>query len=329
MSDRRSPSSRSDASRPDGATTFTPPHLRRKAKQRSVNGLCLGNIDGRAGTIVARTALAGVCHSFSSRGLDVTSTRRFTLMLAAVAAFTLTSSIPIRAQIIYPYPPYGYGAIRPDASVRVDVTPRDAEVYVDGYYAGVVRDFNGVFSRLHVEPGQHEITIYHDGYRSIQQRVYLTRDRTFKIKQAMEMLPAGEAAEARPIPAPLPAGAQPPLPLPGGGSGGRGGRGGRAGRGAPPNLPPPNAPPPVDSSAPAGQAATGRLTIQVQPADASVLIDGQPWPASPGQDTVVLDLSEGSHVVQVRKPGYVGYLTEAEVRRGATTTVNVTLRTQP
>ena len=60
-----------------------------------------------------------------------------------------------------------------------------------------------------------------------------------------------------------------------------------------------------------------------------MLIDGQPWPAAPGQDTVILDLSEGRHVVQVRKPGYVGYLTEVEVRRGETATVNVTLRTQP
>jgi hypothetical protein len=57
--------------------------------------------------------------------------------------------------------------------------------------------------------------------------------------------------------------------------------------------------------------------------------DGQPWPLPPGQDTAVADLSEGLHVIQVRKPGYVGYLTEAEVRRGETTTVNVSLRTQP
>ena len=48
-----------------------------------------------------------------------------------------------------------------------------------------------------------------------------------------------------------------------------------------------------------------------------------------GQSSVVLDLSEGRHVVQVRKPGYVGYLTEVDVRRGETATVNVALRTQP
>jgi hypothetical protein len=249
----------------------------------------------------------------------VTSPKRFTLMLAAAATFTIASSVPARSQIVYPYPPYGYPAIHPDASVRLDVTPRDAEVFVDGYYAGIVDDFDGVLQRLRVEPGQHEITIYRDGYRAIHERVYLTRDRTFKIKQSLEKLPAGEAGEARPTPAPLPAGAPRPLPLP------------RDRRGLPPNAPAP-APPPggtASPAAPASTGATGRLTIQIQPADASILIDGQPWPASPGQEGVVVDLSEGRHVIQVRKPGYVGYLAEADVRRGDTTTLNITLRTQP
>jgi PEGA domain-containing protein len=246
---------------------------------------------------------------FFAGGLDVTSPKRVTLMLAAAAAVTIASSLPSEAQIIYPFPPYRYPGIHPDASVRLDVEPQDTEVYVDGYYAGIVDDFDGMLQRLRVEPGQHEITLYHDGYRAAHQRVYLTRDRTFKIRQQLEMLSAGEAAEPRPIPAPLPAGAPPPLPLP------------RNGRGTPPNLPPSNAPP--------AQAGAGRLSIQVQPADATVLIDGQPWPASPGQETVILDLPEGRHVIQVRKPGYVGYSTEVDVRRGETATVNVSLRPQP
>ena len=115
--------------------------------------------------------------------------------------------------------------------MRLDVTPQNAEVYVDGYYAGVVDDFDGMLQRLRVEPGQHEITLYLEGYRATHQRVYLARDRTFKIKQEMEKLPAGEAGEPRPIPAPLPAGAQPPIPSP------------RDGRETPPNPPPQKAPP--------------------------------------------------------------------------------------
>jgi hypothetical protein len=32
-------------------------------------------------------------------------------------------------------------------------------VYVDGYYAGIVDDFDGTFQRLTVEPGPHQIEI--------------------------------------------------------------------------------------------------------------------------------------------------------------------------
>ena len=55
------------------------------------------------------------------------------------------------------------------------MTPRDAEVYVDGYYAGDVDDFDGTFQRLRVEPGEHEIEIYKDGFRPFRQKVYLAR----------------------------------------------------------------------------------------------------------------------------------------------------------
>jgi hypothetical protein len=68
-----------------------------------------------------------------------------------------------------------YPVAYPDASVHLDVMPRDAEVYVDGYYAGVVDDFDGMFQRLRVEPGEHEVTLYRDGYRAFHQRAYLAR----------------------------------------------------------------------------------------------------------------------------------------------------------
>ena len=248
----------------------------------------------------------------SYRGLDVTSTKRRQLMLTAAVALTIASSFQggVKAQIMFPFPPYRTAVH--DSSVRLEVTPQQAEIFVDGYYAGVVDDFDGMLQRLRAEPGHHEITLYHEGYRTARQSVYLVRDRTFKIRLQMERLGPGEVAEARPVPALSPVGVQPSRPLP------------RDPRGLPPasgSVPPPNATPPT--------ATTGRLTIQVQPADADLVIDGQPWPATPGQDTVVLDLSEGRHVIQVRKPGYVGYLTEVEVRRGETTVVNVNLRPQP
>ena len=43
--------------------------------------------------------------------------------------------------------------------MRFDVKPNDASVYVDGYYAGVVDDFDGAFQRLRTAPGGHEIEL--------------------------------------------------------------------------------------------------------------------------------------------------------------------------
>jgi hypothetical protein len=239
-------------------------------------------------------------------GLDVISTKRFASTLAAAIAAVALSPMPGDAQIVFPIPPYRNLAY--DSSVRLEVTPRDAEVYVDGYYAGVVDDFDGVLQRLRVEPGQHELALYHEGYRTTRQRVYLVRDKTFKMKVRMEPLPPGEAAEPRPVAAVAPTRIEPPRPLP---------RNGRQG-------PPPN--PPTAVPAP---AATGRLTIRVEPRDATLTIDGQPWPAASDQDGFILDVPEGRHVIQVRKSGYVGYLTEVDVRGGETTGVDVSLRPQP
>ena len=222
--------------------------------------------------------------------------------MVLVSALTLVGIVaPGRradSQIVYPFPPYRTAFA--DSSVRVDVTPRDAEVFVDGYYAGMVDDFDGMWQRLHVEPGQHEIAIYRDGYRTHRERVYLARDRTFTIRTRLEPLAPGETGEGRPAPlAPPSGGVQPARPLPRG------------------------------SGTSSDESAPARLSIRVQPADADVLIDGQPALSSPGPDAVIVDVSEGRHVIQVRKAGFVGYLTEVEVRRGETRTVDVMLRPRP
>jgi hypothetical protein len=48
--------------------------------------------------------------------------------------------------------------------VRLSVTPRSADVYVDGYFAGRVDDFDGVLQALKLESGAHHIQIVAPGY---------------------------------------------------------------------------------------------------------------------------------------------------------------------
>jgi hypothetical protein len=61
---------------------------------------------------------------------------------------------------VYGYVPAPvYGAPVYYGDVRLRVKPREAQVFVDGYYAGIVDDFDGVFQRLTLTVGPHDIEI--------------------------------------------------------------------------------------------------------------------------------------------------------------------------
>ena len=107
-----------------------------------------------------------------------------------------------------PWYPYAYGyryGVRPEASVRTEVSPKDTEVYVDGYYAGLASQFDGTFRRLPLSPGGHSITLHREGFRTVTQDVYVRPDSTFKIDTNMERLAAGETSAAVPAPTRSPA----------------------------------------------------------------------------------------------------------------------------
>ena len=61
-----------------------------------------------------------------------------------------------------PQAAYGYYTVVPGyafGALRIVDAPRDAQVFVDGYYAGVVDDYDGVFQHLNLEAGSHHIEI--------------------------------------------------------------------------------------------------------------------------------------------------------------------------
>jgi hypothetical protein len=89
----------------------------------------------------------------------------------------------------------------PTGDVKTEVKPKQAEVYVDGYYAGVADDFDGVFQRLHTSPGGHALTLHLEGYRTVTRSIYVRPDSTVKLKDTMEKLAPGEVSE--PVPQPV------------------------------------------------------------------------------------------------------------------------------
>jgi hypothetical protein len=228
----------------------------------------------------------------------------------------------------YPGPYWGgyYGAWGPypyddwhehGAEVRVLVKPKEAQVYVDGYYRGIVDDFDGSWQRLRLEVGEHEIVLFLKGYRTVKQKLALGRGASFKLRYEMQKLAAGETAEPVPAPAPLPPkAAQEP-------------RQGREPREAPPEAVPneswPRRPEPPREAPAARTADYGTLVIRVQPADAEVLIDDEPWRGSEGQDRLSVAVAAGTHRVEIRKSGYKTFTASVDVRFGETTPLNVSL----
>lgn len=70
------------------------------------------------------------------------------------------------------------------ASVRLDVHPKDALVYVDGNLVGTVRDFNGRNERLYLFPGTHILELRDPNYApfSTQLRVMPEQDMRIKVR---------------------------------------------------------------------------------------------------------------------------------------------------
>ena len=214
----------------------------------------------------------------------------------------------------YGYPPYGYqrGYYGGGASLKLEVTPKEAQVFVDGYYAGVVDDFDGIFQSLDLAPGEHDVQLYLPGYRSVQQKVYLQPGKTFRVKYALEPLRPGDPEPVRPeatAPPPQQYPQQAPPPQT---------------RRAPRQAPPVGEP----RTGVSAQRGYGAVAIRVQPADADVMIDGERWNGSQSGDRLEVQLAAGTHNVEVRKEGFRIYSTDVLVRDGQTATLNVALTRQ-
>ncbi len=222
----------------------------------------------------------------------------------------------------YPYPYYPYYARYADrsADVRVMVTPKEAQVFVDGYYMGVVDDFDGIFQRLTLPPGEHEIVVRLEGYRTVHEKLTLAPHTTYKLKYAMETLGPGETMEPIPLPTEPPPTAEGQRPMPPGQP--TAGPGPRPRAPRPGQMPPPP-PPSQPRSAESGEYGT--LAIRAQPAGADITIDGQPWQSSDPDATLLVQLSTGPHRIEIRKDGFRPFSRDIDVRGGGTTPLNVSL----
>ncbi|MFN8061825.1 MAG: PEGA domain-containing protein [Vicinamibacterales bacterium] len=90
----------------------------------------------------------------------------------------------------YGYGGYGYGggypsgpsyggqnySYRERGAIRLRLKPRNAQVYVDGYYVGTVDEFDGTFQSLKLEEGVHRIEVKADGFETLSFEVRILPD---------------------------------------------------------------------------------------------------------------------------------------------------------
>jgi hypothetical protein len=228
--------------------------------------------------------------------------RRSLSSLCLLAGFLTLAVVLWPAEAYAQYPRHRYAF--DEASLRIQVTPREAQVYVDGYYVGMVDSFDGTFQRLHLSPGEHVIEIFLEGYRTIREPMMFQPKEGYQLRRAMEPLAPGDPAAERPRPDP-------------------------AARRTPPSYPGDVRRPDTTREPYPGQIRSddgGAIVVRVQPGDATLLVDGQKWETPAGREPLTIQLSEGTHRIEVHKEGYRTFSTEVRVRRGETVPLNVSLR---
>jgi len=75
-----------------------------------------------------------------------------------------------------------------DGALRIKVKPREASVYVDGYFAGHVDDFDGVLQRLHLSPGPHRIEVRLPQYETLSFDVQIEPDHTVTYRGELQKI---------------------------------------------------------------------------------------------------------------------------------------------
>ena len=199
----------------------------------------------------------------------------------------------------------------PTGAIRLQIKPNKALVYVDGDYVGIVDDFDGMFQKLVLPTGRHEISIEVDGYRTHQITVYISEGQTVKYRADLEGgegsptfddLTGGEAyagpvqTSRRQAESPEQQGLEYP----------------RAES--------------EETRAATVPSDAGRLRVDVRPEDATVYVDGHFVGTSQILRREPLPLPPGPHLIEVVRPGYKTYQATVTVKSSETRELTIDLR---
>ncbi len=95
--------------------------------------------------------------------------------------------------------PVGLGYTPGQGLLRLDVVPRDAEVYLDGRYVGRAGRFAGPGRFLALAPGRHAVEVVHPGYEPLIVEFTAEMARVVTLAQSLAPLHAASPPAERPV----------------------------------------------------------------------------------------------------------------------------------
>jgi hypothetical protein len=80
----------------------------------------------------------------------------------------------------YPYGPYLVANV---GQVKLDTHVKEADVFIDGSYAGTLRDLKTIMMR----PGNYDISVRAPGRETFEQKIYVVAGKTLKLRPELRV----------------------------------------------------------------------------------------------------------------------------------------------
>ena len=80
----------------------------------------------------------------------------------------------------YPYGPYLVANV---GQVKLDTHVKEADVFIDGSYAGTLRDLKSMMMR----PGNYDIAVRAPGRETFEQKIYVVAGKTLKLRPELRV----------------------------------------------------------------------------------------------------------------------------------------------
>lgn len=202
---------------------------------------------------------------------------------------------------------------RQTGSVDLNVSPKSAQVYLNGSLIGKTGQYDGWPQYLHLPPGNHELIFYLDGYQTVRQEVEVVAG---IVQRTHLNLEPGQATAVAELSVSRQKREQERRELYE-----------RYSKDRPHVVEPVTvpAPPPVVDTATVDSAV---LVLEIDPADAVVYLDGRliGSAASLGAHGGKLTVAAGTHSLEVVRPGYANYTTSVDAVAGKSLTISIRLQ---